>query len=379
MTGAMSLAIESAKRARETPCLFFDLDRMRLGARALQQIGDAHGVRFLSAVKALPTQDLLSAADSGGGFDVSNIGELRRLADWHSGAALPYVSLTGPCLVSADQRPTRFIDRLAINLETEEQMGAVDSLAPWAHRIEIGVRIALRLYPGDPPPLTRFGLASADAIALMQHPDFTALHCHLEGDLRPTGSFVTAAHEMMALIASAGRMPRMINLGGGLRGETLQELEHICADLRRIIPEEIEIVLEPGAWLTSAAGFALARVLWQRDMPGLDATVVTLDLSREIHLRWCTPELIRWWGKPPSKGTALLFGPTCAESDHLGAFRVDAAAVTGAEHAEAWLLFGGVSGYAAAFNTEFNGIAPAKVVMVGAAVEAPAQEAVLHG
>src|SRR5262249_28536655 len=65
------------------PCLIFALGAWRQAAASLPAMGQHYGVRFIAAVKALPAMSLLEgAAQTGGGFDVANVEELDRLAEW---------------------------------------------------------------------------------------------------------------------------------------------------------------------------------------------------------------------------------------------------------------------------------------------------------
>jgi len=370
--------LESLRSNYPGPCLIFDLAALRDAADALARIGQACGVRFIAAAKALPAPSLLDmAVHAGDGFDVSNVGELRRLRDWSraggSTLRIPYVSMSGPALLSGAgaDAADRCVDCLSINVETYTQLAALDSLSGWATEVEIGARIGLELpapASGAPCAMSRFGFSEHDPAglaAIAAHPRFAVLHCHVEGDSRQPGSHVAAASRLVGLARKLKASLRRINLGGGFRSESVSDIEYMCRQVRAIVPAGVEIIFEPGAWLTARAGYAFCRLLWTRDRPDLKATLAAVDLSRECHLRWTIPQLLRWWGAPPPRETIIVTGPTCYEADHLGTFRCGGSQFAAPAGDAGWLLFGGISGYAAAFNTSFNGIERARVLAIG--------------
>ncbi len=368
--------LDAIRRNYPGPCLIFELRAMREAAASLARIGRSYGTRFIAAVKALPGMSLLEgAAEIGGGFDVANIDELDRLLQWwresRRSKPIAYVSMTGPALLSRQRGAERFIEQLSVNVEAPCQLAALDALDGFAAEIEVGARIGIELGGSDcgsPRTISRFGFSEHDLeglAAIVRDPRFAALHCHVEGDGKQAGSYALCTARLMALAQKLAVRPRRINLGGGLRHESLADIETICRDVRCLVPEDIEVVFEPGAWLTARAGYAFCRVLFTRDRADTGATFVVVDLSRECHVRWDQPQLIRWWGTEPRSEHVSIFGPTCYEADHLGTFRFEGPRTARAAPDSGWLLFGGVTGYAAALNMSFNGIPKATVLTFG--------------
>jgi diaminopimelate decarboxylase len=262
-------------------------------------------------------------------------------------------------------------EQMTVNLESETQFQAFERLARWAGKTEFGLRVG---YPpwngstGAPSPISRFGFHEGDVktiSCLAHHPSFVGFHSHVGGDKLAPNSHRSTLQRLLALAAMIGVQPRIYNLGGGLRRESALEMRRLCRQLRAMVPREIDLVLEPGAWFTANAGYALGKVISARHRPDLDATLFTIDLSRDCHLRWCDLVLTHWWGCPPRTRKILVFGPTCHEGDFLGAFEWTGPLSDGSPSNDQWMLFGGVTGYAAAFNCGFNGIDRARVVGFG--------------
>jgi hypothetical protein len=118
---------------------------------------------------------------------------------------IPYVSMSGPAMQQGSGAPEQFIDCLSINLEAPSQLAAFDALKGWAAEVEVGARIGLELVApenGVPRAISRFGFSEHDVeglAAVVGHPRFAVLHCHLEGDSKPPGSYVSAALRLVAL------------------------------------------------------------------------------------------------------------------------------------------------------------------------------------
>lgn len=375
--GGFESLLTGLRKAYRGPYVIYDLPEVARRARALAGIGLQEHVRFLAAAKALPSDALLDAAcHVGGGFDVSNGGELARIAGWRRRTGrnelIPCLAVTGPAMAAGDHAPEKIAARMIVNIESPAQLHLLEQLSPWAEEVLLGARIRRppeAVTPGIPPPMTRFGFCQAQlpSIAeLLQHGGFAALHCHLEGDVSAVDShaaMMTALLEVAAAVHEPA--PRLYNLGGGFRAQTEEEVAGICRRVRAMAPDQAEILFEPGAWLTSSAGYGLCRIIAMQHRADLDATLVTVDLSRECHARWSEPRLESWWGPPPSARRLLFFGPTCYEGDFLGAFEWPGVLATSAPEPGGHVLFGGLTGYAEAFNTAFNGVEKAEVIAFG--------------
>ena len=277
--------------------------------------------------------------------------------------------MSGPALTSGPRPASPLAERLTVNIESEAQLEAFDRLSRWGVVAELGLRIGLPLYRHAIAPMTRFGFAEGETGAiqnLARHPKFAGFHCHIDGDQAVAGTHLLALERLVRLGTELGVAPAVYNLGGGFRGQSLEEIARLCARAQVSAPSDATILFEPGGWLTAQGGYGFCKVLAMRHRPGLDATLVTVDLARDAHCRWSSLRLEGWWGPLPATRRLLVFGPTAYEGDYLGAFEWAGEGAAGTASGDCtFALFGGVTGYAATFNAEFNGIGQAKVVSIG--------------
>jgi diaminopimelate decarboxylase len=337
--------------------------------RALARAAQDSGAALYGVAKALPHPQLLGAVqDAVAGFDVSNLNELRRLQQWGRDAGLlPFqeISLTGPAMHLGAVEPILTCRRLIINIAHEAEGSLLPQLLPLAHSVQLGIRVAL---PYEGGAGSRFGVAidRIDQIrSLARHPAFSALHFHAEGDYRGGPDHVAAATALMRLVDALPQRAQLINLGGGLRAQSLRQLWSLFKRIRAVVPAGLALRYEPGTWLTESGGFAIARILHTTEDAAADLTTVVLDLSRESHVRWSHPRLAAWWAPRVRTSKIRLVGPTCSEADDFGTFGADMGAGEHPPGSSSLVMLQGISGYAHAFNTGFNGIPPAKVMVVG--------------
>lgn len=351
------------------PYVCHDAVAIGRATRGLARAAQASGAALYGVVKALPHPQLLDAVqDAVAGFDVSNLNELSRLQQWGRDAGLlPFheISLTGPAMHLGAVEPILTCRRLIINIAHEAERSLVPRLIPLANSVQLGIRIAL---PSEGAARSRFGIAidRIDHIrSLADHPAFGALHFHAEGDYPGSPDHVAAATALMRLVDALPHQPQLINLGGGMRAQSLRQLWRLFKRIRAVVPAGLALRYEPGTWPTESGGFAIARILHATEDFAADLTTVVLDLSRESHVRWSHPRLAAWWAPRVRTSKIRLVGPTCSEADDFGTFAADVDADGHSPDFRGLVMLRGMSGYAHAFNTEFNGIPPAKVMVIG--------------
>ena len=160
------------------------------------------------------------------------------------------------------------------------------------------------------------------------------------------------------------RPVRYLNLGGNLECLSPVEVDKLLRRLREFVLPDIEIIFEPGSFWFQGARHAVCKVLAVEPLFD-DGCRVVVDMSRDCHLRWSEPCLIHEIN-PGAAQTILFFGPTCHEGDLLGAFRVPRRADGSCAISQGdCLLFGAVDAYSSAWNTSFNGIEKAHMLVYG--------------
>ncbi|MBP9202933.1 MAG: hypothetical protein KBG28_03030 [Kofleriaceae bacterium] len=348
-----------------TPVLVYDLDPMRDRMRAVMAAARPLGVRVLFAVKSLPARPMVELACAElDGLDLAGPGE-HALA---SGLAPGLVSCASPAGDAARAGATT-----VVSVETEAALARV---LAWPGQVEVAVRVSVSalapghpaigaLQAGDGHRRSRFGLelddADGQARALVLVRAATAagrrvgLHVHGAGTvLTSPAAWGALAAAVAHAVDQLGWRPAFVDLGGGWHG-VAEQLGPALAAVRVALPE-VELRIEPGRLWTLGAGWAVGQVA--AVCPRRDRTVLVSTLSRAAHLRWSPVALAGTAPAPGRRDHLTIVGPTCFEDDVLGDFVAD-----GRDYpVGAPIVVGAVSGYAAAWNQGFSGVAPAAVV-----------------
>ena len=335
------------------PRLVFDHARLDHNLRALADAARASRITTLFAAKSFPHPIVHAlAAEYLDGFDAASTHEVRTLP------AARILSIADPTGRAAEAAAAHR-GRLIVSCETVEQVRAAPAHA------EIAIRISSSVTARDPAVgavldgsghrRSRFGLDvgsdQRDAMIAAANGRPVGLHVH-HGPVTATSPERVLATARAVL---ADVEPAFLDLGGAWHGIT--DLPHALAELRAAIPEQIELIIEPGRLITERAGFARGTVLVARELE--DRPLRVLDLSRICHLRWSQVELVAAAPHPGDGRRALFVGPTCYEDDVVGEW-----SVTPAQLPEgARVVLRGVTGYAVAWNTSFGGVPAAEVVI----------------
>jgi diaminopimelate decarboxylase len=386
MRADLPASIADALDRCERPSLVFDLARIEANARALAEAARAARVTALFAAKSFPRPEVRAiAARWLAGFDVASPAELAEVAGLGPLEVVSIVDPTGRAggggglgasgggsASGSGSGSARVAEmaakRVIVGCETIAQVRAAPA------RAEIAIRLSASLTGRDPAVgavqdgsghrRSRFGLDVGEGRrgALAELAGMAAgaggrpvgLHVH-HGAIAATGAerFIATARGAIDAAAEVGLAPRFVDVGGAWHA--VADLPRALRELRAAVPEEIELIIEPGRALAEGAGFACGRVTLARELE--DRPLRVVDLSRLCHLRWSHIELI---GRSPPEGarSTLFVGPTCFEEDSLGEWVVEP------PPAGARIAVRNVSGYAVAWNTGFAGVPPAEVVLV---------------
>jgi diaminopimelate decarboxylase len=375
-------AIARTIEACERPTLVFDRARLEANLRALATSAKAHGITTLFAAKSFPHPEVWAlAAEHCDGFDAASTGEVVALPAARvlsivdpTGRALADRALAARARVGAGEHPRRLI----VGCETVAQVQAAPASA------QIAIRISASITGRDPAigavldgsghRRSRFGLDARErdlgtndprandplhelrAMARAANGRPIGLHVH-HGPVTATSAerFVATARAVLDLAHHAGVEARFLDVGGAWHG--IADLDAAFAQLRAVVPREIELIVEPGRAIAREAGFACGHVVVARELA--DRSLRVVDLSRSCHLRWSQVELV---GNAPHAGTGrntLVTGATCYEDDVIGEWTI----APGSLEEGARVVLRGVTGYAVAWNTSFGGVPSADVVL----------------
>ncbi len=354
-----------------TPCYVYDLDAV---AERVARVRAAHpAAALLYAVKANPNGALLrSLAELGVGAEVITLGELERAVR----AGIPGERL----LVGGPGQDEALVRRAA---KLRAGLVSLDSAGPWplwrAHAPG-ATRFLVRVNPGLDPAThahlatgaatSKFGLAPAAALELASRVAadgrLAGFHVHAGSMLRDP-ELVDAVGEVLAPLYAAVPGCTLLDLGGGFAVPDFPleaYLERAAGLAERL---RVELVLEPGRFLTADAGVLLTRVLYvKRDGPTahLIADAGMADLLRPA--LYGAEHPIRVVGdagaarsEDPSGRSFDVDGPLCENADRLGRARLLPGAGPGSLLA---VERAGAYGFAMASNYA-SSLRPAEVVV----------------
>lgn len=354
----------------DSPTLMFDLQAIAQRMQRLQQTASHYQASVLLAVKSSPSALYLEQGKRWlNGFDVSNLAEYQALPDNLQGKL---VSVTSPDLSANIERfVSKGNDAIAV-LDSEDQLQQFlrqQSGVQFLLRLNVPDLLELRqLDDGLQRDLSRFGFNVARVFQLLKGPlakeqRFAGFHFH-------DGSEINNCESYLALIKALGLMtrqaefePRYINLGGGFHRTSLNDVGEILGAAKREFSPSCRILLEPGHYFSKRSGFAACRIVNQT--MSADVIKVTVNLSKDCHLKWSRVKLLLSIDPRARKLQEVeIFGPTCYEEDRIGRFLVpfhqDLFSESGFAPGKQ-LFFSDVSIYSAAWNTSFNGIPKADV------------------
>jgi diaminopimelate decarboxylase len=353
------------------PTLLFDLDNIKERMRLLKRLAGQFSATTLVAVKSCPQSAYLqSARECLDGFDVSNLAEYSALPEPLDGML---VSITSPVMTSELHDFSRKGNSVLVTLDSLvqlEQYFTQPSRFPYVLRLQSS-DLLKDAEPADAAyyPGTRFGFPVSEIGNLLRNQHIAnnppaGFHVHHGSERNQVSTYKTLIGGIRQLAQELPAPPEFINLGGGWHNLNNEEVEDVLREARRQFPLPCSILFEPGRWFAETAGYAIGTIVNQARAD--NAINCTLDLSGKSHLHWSQANLLVSCEANYSRGVLVKFyGPSCYESDVIGQFLVPFCNEFDRETGIApgnKVIFTNISTYAAAWNTEFNGIAKADVM-----------------
>jgi len=370
----MKLPLGSRVRAlikrHGTPLLVIDKHRLIEEYKRFRKL--LPRVRLFYAIKSNPHPDIIKTLrDLGACYDVASEGEMRHVLN--QGVRPDRI-----IFANTIKRPEalQFCKKTKINFVTFDNEPELYKIAKHAP----GCRVLARLKVGNIGSIVelslKFGadqdqivpmLAKAKSLGLK--PEGISFHVgsqctNIENYMR---AFEAAAH-LMKEATSRGVPFKCIDIGGGFPikhfSYDTQTVETFGArmrrDLNRLFPKEIDIIAEPGRALSGPAGMLLTRVVGRairnnKNYYYLDDGVYG-DFSGIVfdHCKYDFKTL-----KRGQKFASILAGPTCDSFDTISVSEDLAELDVGDV-----VYVPSIGAYSCASAVVFNGIPPAKVIVV---------------
>lgn len=368
MTLLLEMELPSTTRFQHrSPALVFSAKQIHDRARELSRIAEARRVHVLLAVKAVPHAAAIALIGPWvQGFDVSNAGEFLAVREFSRDRL---ISLTGPVcsrgtadLIHGRSAPT------IVNAETTEQVAYTCALRDAA--VVPGVRLRavdLCAATNVTPP---FGFEEESlAQALTGDPalarQIRAVHTHGGGRDNTVEIIVARAAKCLEIAGRLGIRFSYANFGGGFARLSLPELQHCLSDLVLLSGNSISVMIEPGEYFFAGCGWAEATVLDVTS--GTTGARAILDISSEAHLRWSqlADATSDKYAGDGGECAIDFVGPTCHRGDFLGRrwIKPSLGRPYGVKTGDR-VKITGITSYSAGWNSGFNGIAQAAVIIV---------------
>ncbi len=353
-----------------TPLLVYCERTIRSQVRAYREA--APGALIVYGTKAFANVALLRLlAEEGVGADVSTLGEL---------AFARAASVPGERIVFHGNNKSQEELRAAAEagaLVVLDAPGEAEAAAAAGVR-----RVLVRLTPGVEAVTHRsiqtaheeskFGLA-ADAAgrevgrARELGLEVEGVHVHIGSQLGRADESVLALERVLGFLEAPRWKPRVLDLGGGLgvrhnRDESLPSVAELVRPLVELVPEGVQLILEPGRSLVGRAGVTLYRVGSVKESGGVTYAAIDGGMSDnprpQLYGARYEALLANRADEPPS-GAYRIAGKHCESGDVL----IDAAELPEPRPGDV-LAVPATGAYTLALGSTYNGVPRPAVVLV---------------
>ncbi len=328
-----------------TPAFVYLADAVRARFQRLSSAVRGLPASICYAVKSNPNLAVLRLMRKlGAGFDVVSGGELQRVVA--AGGAPEGVVFSGVGKSLAEINLALKYGIKCFNVESEAEMQRLASQAALLQRrAAVAVRVNPEVDAGAHPHIatalktSKFGVSASSARQIMQ---FARTHewlnpcgiaCHIGSQIESVAPYRQALERLLALVdqlAADGLRLEHLDLGGGF-GVTYKDEPGFDPDAFALAIQPllsgraIELILEPGRFLTAQAGVLLTRVEYLKPGRTSDAaSFAVVDAGMNDLLR---PALYDAWHgvdlvSPPAPDAVTrdwdVVGPVCESADFLG-------------------------------------------------------------
>lgn len=143
-----------------------------------------------------------------------------------------------------------------------------------------------------------------------------------------------------------------LDIGGSYDNLNYLQLYMFLKKIRNIVPDNVKIVLEMGSMWFNNTGYLISSVEFLSKVNGVNFAFI--NASRDLHAKWSVPLCLNM-----KSGTNdyVICGPTCYENDLFEHIYNSNVAIGDK------LIFKNIEPYSYSFNSSFNGIEKARVII----------------
>lgn len=145
---------------------------------------------------------------------------------------------------------------------------------------------------------------------------------------------------------------KYLNIGGGYDKLSYLELKNYLEQIRKVVPKKVTILLEAGSLWFKDTGYLITKIEHIENIRGLK--FVYLNACRTLHSKWSIPN---YMNINKGKEEYIICGASCDEKDLF------AHAYNSTLKVNDTVYFNKIEPYSYSFNTTFNGIDKAEVII----------------
>ncbi len=330
------VSLNTISEAIGTPAYVYSIGAIR------EQYARLHGAfarvehRLHYSVKANSSLAILAELRKlGAGLDIVSGGELYRAMK--AGFRGEDIVFSGVGKDVTEMEDALNCGVLLINVESEEELIQLNDVAG---RLKKRAPIALRVNPevmvDTPHPYTRTGekgmkfgipfdetLRVAKTAIELPHIDLQGLDMHVGSQISRFEPYETGMSRLLSLLTevlNAGAKIRYLDIGGGLavtyEAEDAMDVDAFADAVKKLLPQGIKLIMEPGRFLVGNSGVLLTRVLYRKRSGGKEFIITDAgmnDLLRPSHYNaYHRIELVVPNGR---ETVANVVGPVCESGD----------------------------------------------------------------
>ncbi|CUU82699.1 diaminopimelate decarboxylase [Campylobacter hyointestinalis] len=326
-----------------TPLYAYDFDYIENQYNRLKKEFNARKSLIAYAVKANSNLSVLKhIAAQGAGFDCVSIGEIKRAL--MAGAQNYKIIYSGVGKSDEEIEQALNLDILMLNLESEEEMKRVESIAEKLGKIaRISVRVNPNVDPKTHPYIStglsenKFGVSidKARKMYLYAHKskflDPVGIHFHIGSQLTDLSPVVEASNIVSKLLRELKALEigiKFFDVGGGVGIRYDQENDpdlyaYAQGILSALKGMDVTIICEPGRFLVGNCGVFITKVLYEKTndaKPESRKRFVIVDGAMNDLIR---PSLYEAYHeidalKEGKSELCDVVGPVCESGDFLG-------------------------------------------------------------
>jgi diaminopimelate decarboxylase len=353
-----------------TPLLVYCEETIRSQVRAYREA--APDALVVYGTKAFANVALLRLlAEEGAGADVSTLGELA----FARAAGVPgeRIVFHGNNKSEEELRTATEVGALVVlDGPGEAEAAAAAGVARVLVRLTPGVEAVTHRSIQTAHEESKFGLAPDAAEREIERAreiglQVEGLHVHVGSQLARPDESVLALERVLAFLERLRWKPRILDLGGGLgvrhnREEHLPSVADFVRPLVELVPEGVQLILEPGRSLVGRAGATLYRIGSVKESGGVTYAAIDGGMSDNPRPQLYGARyeaLLANRAEEPASGVYRIAGKHCESGDVL----IEAAELPEPRPGDV-LAVPATGAYTLALGSTYNGVPRPAVVLV---------------